>query len=147
MASEKKLPIILDEDQGYGVLSARALWASLVGPQRLAMVPRKPVMLRSDQAVEVYKNLGVSDGYVLVGVALPIGLGVNPLSSLPVIFGREDTLGNNTGWPVTLIDSPDGLNKVNFSFTQLLMPGEQLFAQITDPLVSQYNVVVASAIF
>ena len=80
-----------------------------------------------------------SDAYVLVGVALPFNAPVKPLH---IVFGKEDQLGFNSGLPVLLTD-----NQINWNFTQLLMPGEQLFAQIMDAAVAQQNVVVASAMF
>ena len=126
-------------DSGAGLLDARALWASIVGPQRLAMSQKKPVSLRNDTTVEIYKNLGASNAYVLVGVALPFNAPVKPLH---IVFGKEDQLGFNSGLPVLLTD-----NQLNWNFTQLLMPGEQLFAQIMDAAVAQQNVVVASAMF
>ena len=127
-------------DPGTGLLSFRALWASIVGPHRLAMAARKVVTLNNTSAAEIYKSLGASKGYVLVGVALPYNANTNPLQ---VVFGTDDQLGFNTGLPVRMIDSM----LPNFAFTQLLLPGEQLFAQIMDVNVAEQNVVVAAAIF
>ncbi len=124
---------------GQGLLDARALWASIVGPQRLAMAPRKTVALLNDTTAEIAKNLGASDAYVLVGVSLPFNAPTNPLA---VVFGKEEQLGFNTGLPVLLTD-----NQINFTFTQLLLPGEQLFAQIMDPAVARQNAVVSTVMF
>jgi hypothetical protein len=132
-------PRTITLESGAGLLDARALWASIVGPQRLAMARRTPVTLRNNETASIYKNLGGSDVYVLVGVALPFPAPTKPLA---VAFGYEDQIGFNTGLPVLLTDS-----QVNFTFTQLLMPGEQLFAQIMNPAVAQQNVVVATAMF
>jgi hypothetical protein len=140
MDGSQNTPPFLETDQGAGLLSGRALWASLVGPQRLAMAARKVVGLNNSQAKEIYKSLGASGGYVLVGVALPYNAPVNPLS---VVFGTDDQLGFNTGWPVRLTDTSQG----QFLFTQLLQPGEQLFCQIMDTAVAEQNVVVSAAIF
>lgn len=130
----------LETDPGAGLLNARALWASIVGPQRLAMAARKVVKLTNTEAKEIYKSLGASDGFVLVGVALPFNASANPLE---VVFGTDDQLGFNTGWPVRLTDSGQG----SFLYTQLLLPGEQLFAQIMGKATLEQNVVVAAAIF
>lgn len=131
---------VIETKPGLGLLSAEAYWASVVGPQRLAMAARKPVPLNNTAGTEIYKVLGASNGYVLVGVALPFNF-PNPLQ---VAFGTDEQLGFNTGWPFTLIGNQ---NAHIFQFTQLLLPGEQLFAQIMDPAVPKQNVVVAAAIF
>lgn len=136
--TKHKLPPIFELDGGRGLLSARAIWASVVGPQRLAMAARKPVVLTNTAPSQIYKSLGASDGYVLIGVALPFNAVPNPLT---VVFGTDDQLGFNTGLPVRLTD-----NQLNWAFTQLLLPGEQLFAQIMGATLKQ-NVVVAAAIF
>lgn len=140
MADGSKIPSFLEVDEGVGLLGARALWASIVGPQRLAMSPRKAVKLVNGEPAEIYKSLGASRGYVLVGVALPFNAPVNPLT---IVFSRDDSaLGFNQGLPVKLTD-----NQVNWNFTQLLLPGEQLFAQIMGAVVTEQNVVVSAAIF
>lgn len=137
MAGAQKITL----ESGAGLLDARALWASVVGPQRLAMAARKAVTLLNTEAVEVYKNLGASDAYVLVGIALPAEPG--GLSSLQVILGKEDQLGFNAGWPVLVFPTGQPVYQVS----QLLLPGEQLFAQIADPAVAQQNIVVAAVTF
>ena len=135
MSTEKKLPNLLSQDQGYGVLSARALWASLVGPHRLPMSPRKIVQIPQGNAAELTKNLGTSDAYVFVGIAAQPGQG-----GLPIFLGRDNNLGNGS-WPVILT-----LGEANqYPVTALLMPGEQLFAQTQDG--SAAAIVVAAAIF
>lgn len=126
-------------DSGAGLLDARAIWAAIVGPQRLAMSQRTSVRLSSTETREVFKSLGAANAYVLVGVGLPFNAPVNPLQ---VVFGKDDQLGSNTGLPIRLTDSV-----VSFSFTQLLLPGEQLYAQIMDIAVAEQNIIVASAMF
>jgi len=123
---------------GKGLLDARALWASIVGPQRLAMAQKTVAKLVNTNAVEIFKNLGASNAYVLVGVGLPFSAS---MATLNVVFGRDEQLGTNSGYPQLLTKSP-----VNFAFTQLLLPGEQLFCQITDA-VAQQNAVVAAVMF
>lgn len=128
-------------ESGKGLLDARALWASLVGPYRLAMAQRTSIELFSDRAIDVAKNLGVSDVYLFVSVSLPNDAAVNPLSA---IFGREDTLGTNTGSPI-LLTNQAGIHVA--SFMQLLLPGEQLFGQITNLAVASQRVVVSAVMF
>jgi hypothetical protein len=103
------------------------------------MSQRTSVRLSSTQTREVFKSLGAANAYVLVGVGLPFDAPVNPLQ---VVFGKDDQLGSNTGLPIRLTDSV-----VSFSFTQLLLPGEQLYAQIMDMAVAEQNIIVASAMF
>jgi hypothetical protein len=129
----------IEMDSGVGLLDARAIWASIVGPQRLAMAQRTSVKLSSTETREVFKGLGAANAYVMVGVGLPFNAPVNPLQ---VVFGKDDQLGFNTGLPIRLTDSV-----TNFTFTQLLLPGEQLFAQIMDMAVAEQNIIVAAAMF
>ena len=136
MGTVEKLIEIL---HGDGMLSLRAYWASVVGPQRLAMAARKIVKLKASDTAQIYGGPGSANAYVLVGVALPFNAQVNPL---PVVFAREDKTGFNTGLPVRLTD-----NQVNYGFTQLLCPGEELFCQIMDGNITEQNVVVAMAVF
>ena len=126
-------------ESGEGLLDARALWASIVGPQRLAMAQKASVKLFNGKSAQIFKNLGASAAYVLIGVALPFNAPVKPLNT---VFGTGEGLGFNTGLPVVLTD-----NQLNWSFTQLLLPGEQLFAQIMDGAVQNQNVVVAATMF
>jgi len=128
-------------NSGSGLLDARALWACLVGPQRLAMAQSAVVTLLRDRAVEVANNLGAAECYVFIGVGLPQNAAVNPLQ---VVFSREESTGRNTGLPSRLIDQVNGFS---FSFTQLLLPGEQIFGQITDAAVERQNIVVVKAVF
>ncbi len=127
-------------EPGKGLLDERALRASSIGPYRLAMAGRVSVVLKNDAVVEVYKNIGVADVIVFVGVGLPWNAPVTPLE---VVFGRDDVLGQNSGIPARL----GGAVNQTFGFMQLLLPGEQLFAKITDPNVTSQSVVVAGAVF
>ena len=124
---------------GNGMLSLRAYWASVVGPQRLAMATRRVIELTTSDTARIYGNLGTADAYVFVGVSLPFNAPVNPLT---VVFAKEDKTGFNTGLPVRLTD-----NQVNYGFTQLLLPGEELFCQIMGGNIEKQNVVVATAVF
>lgn len=140
MAADSKDVRLITLNSGEGLLDERALRASSVGPYRLAMAQRASVMLQRDNTVEIYKNIGAADAYVFVGVGLPWNAAVSPLE---VIFARDDQMGPNSGIPARL----GGAVNQTFGFMQLLMPGEQLFAQITDPNVEQQSVVVAAAVF
>jgi hypothetical protein len=135
---EKDVTISLTH--GRGLLGIRALWASIIGPNRLAMSQRKAVTLKLNEAVLIAANIATADSIMFVGVALPQNSPVNPLQA---IFSRDDQLGRNTGLPVRLVDQ---VNQ-SWSFMQVLLPGEQLFAQITDNAVQSQNVVVATAVF
>lgn len=124
---------------GRGQLSLRAYLACVVGPQRLAMAVRKVVELTNKDTAQIYRNSGAGDAYVLVGVALPFNAQVNPLK---VVFAKEDKTGFNTGLPIILTD-----NQINFGFTQLILPGEDLYCQIMGAPIASQNVVVAAAVF
>jgi len=91
--------MLLEITDVVGLGNARALWASIVGPYRLAMADKKSVRLTPDNGVQLYKNIGAAEGYVLVGVALPIGAPINPLA---IIAGDGEQLGTNSGTPQIL---------------------------------------------
>jgi hypothetical protein len=128
---------------GRGLLDARALWASIVGPQRLAMAQRSVARLSAENPALIHKNLGAADSYAFVGVALPAR---SPMVTLGAIFGRDNSLGDNTGAPSILTRHMGGGGLAVTGFMQLLLPGEQLYAQMSDPAIAPgtiQNVVVA----
>jgi hypothetical protein len=133
-------------DAGEGLLSARALWAALVGPHRLAMAQAKSVELFQQRTIEITKILGAADAYVFVGVALPASMPIG--TAIPALFSRDSETGENTGMPTILTPTMPGMNVFTNGFAQLLQPGEQLYGKLamTSPVASQ-RVVVAKAMF
>lgn len=125
---------------GAGLLDMRAIYASIVGPGRLAMTQRNMVAMRNDESVQIAKNLGAADAYVFVGVALPQNSATNPLL---VLFSKDEVLGFSTALPARLTDQVNH----SFSFMQLLLPGEQLYGQIVSGGPVTQHVVVASVVF
>jgi hypothetical protein len=131
-----KLPFGLDTDRGQGLLGARALWAGVVGPQRLAMARGSTVRLRRGVTVEVARNMGAADAVMFVGVSLQ-GTDDSVFFSdiASVLFGRENQLGVNSSYPTVLVQSMS-----NYAFfyglTQILMPDEQLFGQLVSGLIN-----------
>jgi hypothetical protein len=136
------LPFAMDE--GRGLLSARALWASIVGPQRLAMTEHTTKLLTLDNPEEIFSNIGAADAYVFIGVCLPIN---SVLAAVSVLFSRNDALGFNTSAPFVL-NRVMGSGQVA-GFMQLLQPGEQIYGQVVDPAVGPagQRVVVAAVTF
>jgi len=132
--------------EGAGLLSAKALWAGIVGPHRLAMSQRVTVALTNTDPRLIFKNLGAADAVVFVGVSLPGNYNGNPIVTA---FSRDDAIGANTGAPGTLVTQMGGGGLSVSGFMQILLPGEQLFAQIVDPTFAggEQNVVVASVAF
>lgn len=130
-------------EHGDGTLDIRALFAATVGPHRFAFAQRQSVVLEQAQGIKLAENIGSADSYALVGVALPRNAPVNPLS---VMFSSDETMGFNTAIPARLVDSMSSGQTV-FGFYQILMPGDQLFGQISDPAVQKQNVVVAMVMF
>ena len=132
---------------GQGLLDARALWASIVGPARLAVSQSAVVRLRPDQPEQLYKNLAGANVYVYLGVSLPGGALVATLGTL---LSNSSNLGSNNSAPAVLVQSMISGNFFTTGFAQLLLPGEELYAQINDaafPVGTSQNVVVATAIF
>ena len=132
--------------EGAGLLSAKAIWASIVGPQRLAMSKRVSLQLTNTETRLVYKNLGAADAYVFVGVALPADYTGAPLVTA---FSRDDEIGVNTGMPAIITPHMGGGGLAPSGFMQMLMPGEQLYARIVDPAFGggEQRFVVANASF
>ena len=109
---------------GRGLLDARALWASIVGPQRLAMGAKQSVVLSSTKATKIGDNIAAADAYVLIGVRA-----VDHGTPTIVLFSKDDSIGVGSGFPVVITGA--GASFVDGGFTQLLLPGEQLFAQLS----------------
>jgi hypothetical protein len=139
--------MIIELTHGRGLLDARALWATIVGPHRLAMSITRSVRLRTDDPVEIAKNIGSADAFVFVGVALPVNAPINPLR---VIAGPGDSLGFNNSAPQILTAQMGGGAFAPTGFMQLLQPGEQLYMLINDvafPAGTEQGVIVATVTF
>ncbi len=136
-------PVDLAKFSGKGLLDFRALWASVVGPSRLAMARTSPFTLQRARSIKVASNIGAADAYMFIGVALPTNAPTNPLT---VIFSKNPDAGSNAGVPVQLVDS---MGRDGQGFMQLLLPGEEMFAQITAPAPAPaaQRVIVAQVIF
>jgi hypothetical protein len=131
-----KLPFGLELDRGQGLLGARALWAGVVGPSRLAMAKGSSLILRRDRPVEVAKNMGSADAVMFVGVALAMpDEGFVQGIQAGALFGRESQLGKNASMPTILLPSMPGY-QFAFGLTQILLPGEQLYGQLAGTNVS-----------
>ena len=133
-------------DQGRGLLDARALWAAQVGPQRLAMARTASVVVTAADSVKITKNLGASDAYVFVGVSLPA---TSPAPFISMWLSREEALGDNSSAPfliTTQMGAHGGVGVIG-GFTQLLQPGEDLYAQLVTGGPVRQRVVVAAVVF
>jgi hypothetical protein len=137
-------PFQLEFSSGRGLLDARAVWASVAGPHRLALTLTHSVEMRTDRAVQIIKNLGAADAYVFAGVALPFDA---PLVPLPVFFGGSEQLGKNAGSPYLLTPQMGGGGFGVSGFMQLVLPGEQLYGQLAPGGPLTQRVVVAEVVF
>lgn len=139
------LPFEIELARGKGLLDARALWASVVGPHRLAAAKGSSVQLSNSRAEEVARNMGASDALMFVGVALP---GANPAAApVSILFSRMEMLGVNASAPFNVNGQMGGGGFGQTGFMQLLLPGEQLFAQIAPGGPAALAVVVAQVQF
>jgi hypothetical protein len=138
----------LQSNSGRGLLDGRALWAAEVGRERLAMARTATFSLSLTDSVCITKNLGASDAYVFVGVSLPASAGVGLF--MPVWLSREESLGDNSApfFLTSVMGKLGGGVGVTGGFTQLLLPGEQLYAQMAPggPLATGQRVVVAAVV-
>jgi hypothetical protein len=105
----------------------------MVGPYRLAMAQKRTVILSNSRGVKVGDNIGAADAYAFVGVVLPAD--APPL--LPIAFSKDDTIGASSGFPMILQPGGTFGQFGGGVFTQLLLPGEQLFAQILGAVAEQ----------
>lgn len=139
MALKEQMRLLIEE--GDGLLDIRALWASIIGPQRLAMASqRRLIRLGSEFSSEIARNIGQANSYVFVGVALPQSAAISPL---PVVFDKSDQTGANSGLPALLTKQVG----MSWSFMQLLLPGEQIYGQITDMSIASQDVIVSEVHF
>lgn len=131
---------------GKGLLDARALWAAVVGPHRLAMAQGKSVELGQEDPEQIAQNIGAADALKFVGVALPFDATAVPLAT---IFSREAQLGKNASAPYNLNGQMGGGGFGPTGFMQLLLPGEQLYALIAPVggAPTSQRVVVAEVVF
>lgn len=122
---------------GQGLLDARAIWASIVGPQRFAMGAKRTFVLKSTETLKIGDNIAVAGVYVLIGVQA-----VDQANNLIGLFSKDDNIGQGSGFPVVL--AGPGFSAT--PFTQLLLPGEQLFAQLSPELVANNPRVIVSQV-
>ena len=140
---------------GQDLLDARAMWAAIVGPQRLAMAQKKSVVLNRTRGVLLAENIAAADGYAFVGVALPPGTTPGLDFPLGFLFSKDDTLGLNSSFPMGLapaggIFGANGGFGLQNMFMQLLLPGEQLFGQLANGgifEITEQRVIVAQVMF
>lgn len=140
--------ILLKLLSGRGLLDARALWATLVGPNRLAMAQAKSLTLHVDRSTELFKSMGAADAYVFIGVSLPAG-DPGGAGGIPVLMGRDSELGVNTSIPSLISTIMIGGTFFPVGFTQLVMPGEQLYAKLAPPVApgTTQQIVVSAVVF
>lgn len=141
--------IILEMLSGYGNLDARALWAGIVGRYRLTHGDKVAFVVRQDRPLQVANNVAKHGVYKFVGISLPVGAPVNPLS---VLFTQDEKVGANTAIPVRLTDAMGnqdaGAPAVGGgAFYAILQPGEQLFAQLPTGAVTTANLVITRVSF
>lgn len=120
------LNTLLETTQPGGLGDIRALFAAIVGPYRLASGFKKNVRLTTQNAVLLYSNQGSGNAYAFIGVSLTR----EPTVPTVMMVGGNDQLGANSSSPKRLefdMSASEG-------FAQLLLPGEQLFAQLDNAL-------------
>jgi len=139
------IPFKIEFSSGQGLLDARALWASVVGPHRLAMAKGTSLRLRNDRVTEVARNIGAAKVFMFVGVSLR---GENPApAAVEVLFSKQEALGNNTSAPFNVNGQMGGGAFAPSGFMQLLLPDEQLFAVVAPGGPQELQVVVAQVQF
>lgn len=130
---------------GKGLLDARALWASVVGPHRLAMAKGSSVPLTNSRPEEIARNMGSAGALMFVGVSLP---GATPApAAVSILFSKQEALGANASAPFNVNGQMGGGGFGPTGFMQLLLPGEQLFAQVAPGGPAALAVVVAQVQF
>lgn len=107
---------------GEGNLQLALLFASIVGPLRIAHGVKRAVRLEKDEAKKVSNNSSASRHVLYVTLYLPI----SDENKLLLTVGGEDTPGDNSGLPVEL--APRIGLEGGVGFSAVLLPGETLYA-------------------
>ncbi len=129
---------------GRGLLDARAHWACVVGPERLAMAPKHSALLKVTESTKLSENIAAADVYVFVGIIFPLVSDI-PLTAL---LSKDSEMGLGSAVASQLQPAGQFGSAIGI-FTQLLLPGEQLFGRLSGLIENQTSgqVVVAEVRF
>lgn len=127
-------------EAGLGNLSAKAYFASIVGPRRVALGSRKKFTLVNDIPVRLIGNTGIQGSQ---GAACFVSVTLVPgQAATLVLFGSDENPSDDNGVPEVLSTATSGVLR----FQAALSPGEQLFAALpsTAPPNSSVSIVVST---
>lgn len=115
--------LTIDIEAGEGNLNARAFVAAVVGPYRLAFATQRSMPMTANVPMKIATNPGVAGTRqaMFVGVALQPGE-----AAISVLFGSSESMGGASSVPANMDTTVGPLAGVSFS--QVLLPGEELWA-------------------
>ena len=127
-------------EPGEGNLSAKAYFASIVGPRRVALGSRKKITLTPDTPVRLVGNTGIKGKF---GEACFVSVTLVPdQTAALILFGSDENPSDDNGVPEVLSTAATGVLR----FQAVLNAGEQLFAALpsTAPAGSSVSIVVST---
>lgn len=127
-------------EPGEGNLSAKAYFASIVGPRRVALGSRRKITLTNDNPVRLVGNSGIKGRN---GEACFVSVSLVPGQTAElVLFGSDENPSDDNGIPETLSTAASGVLR----FQAVLNAGEQLYAALpsTAPAGSSVSIVVST---
>lgn len=124
---------------GTGETNIRALLASLIGPFRVAHGTHQSYRLQRGTPVLVGGNKSNAGQAAYCAFALRQGQGgVNAA----VLFNSSSSMGAATTVPTVLAEAMGPT--VFFAFSAILLPNDQIYAQLVDAALAQIDLVVST---
>jgi len=120
-------------DPGEGNLSAKAYYASIVGPRRVALGSRRKFTLTNSQSQKLASNTGIQGarGVCFVNVTLVPGQ-----TAELILFGSDENPSDDNGVPRVLSTATSGV----LEFQAALSPGEMLYAALPSTAAANSSV-------
>lgn len=139
---------LLNKDPGKGNLNLRAYIASIVGPQRVAFGKRTVRRLPVNGSEEIVKNDARAEESVVVYVEVWVPHQILA-TGRRILFSSSDSMGENAELVVL---GTFGDNKVLDRYRTVLLPKEQLYAQVIsdatgNPVLNPTSIVISKVVF
>ena len=125
---------------GTGETNVRVFIAAIVGPKRLAHGMQQSFRLERGKTLKIAGNKSNSRQAAYCAVALRQG--ATAPGSAAVLFDSGQAMGAANSVPAVLIQS--ATQSQLSPFEAVLLPNDQLYAQLVDPAVNELDVIVST---
>ena len=125
---------------GTGETNVRVFIAAIVGPKRLAHGMQQSFRLQRGQSVKVAGNKSNSKQAAYCAVSLRQG--ATAPGTAAVLFDSGQSMGAANSVPAVLIQS--ATQSQLSPFEAVLLPNDQLYAQLVDGAVAEVDVLVST---